>query len=106
MANKLHIKKGDIVSVLSGKDKGAQGEVIRSFPQKNRVIVEGINMTKKALRPTQQNPKGGITEKEASIDASNVMLVCPDCNKATRVSHVKDEKGKTRRVCKKCKKTF
>lgn len=103
---KLHVKKGDTVHVLSGKNKGAEGEVIRSFPQENRVIVEKVNMIKKHMRPTQQNPQGGISEKEAPINASNVMLVCPLCGKATRVGTVKDEKGNTKRVCKKCKKTF
>ena len=103
---KLHIKKGDTVRVLSGKDKGMEGEVIRCYPSKNRVIVEKVNMVKKHMRPTQQNPKGGISEMEATIDASNVMLVCPSCNKPARVSRVKDEKGNIQRVCKKCKKTF
>lgn len=103
---KLHIKKGDTVRVLSGKDKGMEGEVIRAYPARGRVIVEKVNMVKKHMRPTQQNPKGGISEMEATIDASNVMLVCPSCNKPSRVSCVKDEKGNTQRVCKKCKKTF
>ena len=103
---KLHIKKGDTVRVLSGKDKGMEGEVIRAYPSKNRVIVEKVNMVKKHMRPTQQNPKGGISEMEATIDASNVMLVCPECNKPARITSVKDEKGNVQRVCKKCKKTF
>ena len=103
---KLQIKKGDTVRVLSGKNKGMQGEVIRAYPAQNRVIVEKVNMIKRHMRPTQQNPNGSISEKEAAIDASNVMLVCPSCNKPARVGHVKDEKGNTQRVCKKCKKTF
>lgn len=103
---KLHIKKGDTVRVLSGKNKGMEGEVIRAYPETNRVIVEKVNMIKRHMRPTQQNPNGSISEKEAPIDASNVMLVCPSCNKPARVGHVKDEKGNTQRVCKKCKKTF
>ena len=103
---KLHIKKEDTVRVISGKNKGAEGKVIRSYPATNRVIVEKVNMIKKHMRPTQQNPKGGISEKEAPIDASNVALVCPECGKTTRVGHVKDEKGNRVRVCKKCKKSF
>lgn len=103
---KLHVKKGDTVRVISGKYKGGEGEVIRAYPATNRVIVEKVNMIKKHLRPTQQNPNGGISEKEATIDASTVMLICPECGKATRVSHIKDEKGNNKRVCKKCKKTF
>ena len=105
MAN-LNIKKGDTVRVISGKDKGAEGDVIRAYPSRNRVIVEKVNMIKKHMRPTQQNPNGSISEKEATIDASSVMLVCPLCNKPTRVGHVIDEKGKKKRVCKKCKKAF
>lgn len=103
---KLHVKKGDTVRVLSGKDKGMEGEVIRSYPATNRVIVEKVNMIKKHMRPTQQNPNGSISEKEAPIDVSNVMLICPSCNKPTRVGRIKDEKGNFQRVCKKCKKTF
>ena len=103
---KLQIKKGDTVRVLSGKDKGKEGEVIRAYPSTNRVIVEKVNMIKRHMRPTQQNPNGSISEKEATIDASNVMLICPSCNKPVRVGHVKDEKGNMQRVCKKCKKTF
>lgn len=103
---KLKIKKGDTVRVLSGKDKGVEGEVIRSFPSRNRVIVAQVNMVKKHMRPTQQNPKGGISEKESTIDVSNVALVCPECNKPTRIGFVVDEKGNKHRVCKKCKKTF
>ena len=103
---KLHVKKGDTVTVISGKYKGAEGEVIRAYPQTNRVIVSKVNMIKKHMRPTQQNPNGGISEKEATIDASTVMLICSECGKATRVSHVRDEAGSVKRVCKKCKKTF
>ena len=75
--NSMNIKKGDKVKVLSGKDKGKEGTVLRSFPQKQRVAVEKVNMIKKALRPTQQNPQGGISTMEAPIHVSNVMLVCP-----------------------------
>lgn len=103
---KLKIKKGDVVQVISGKDKGTEGEIIRSYPNDNRVVVQNVNMVKKHMRPTQQNPKGGISEKEAPINASNVMLVCPVCNKPTRVGYVIDENGKKLRVCKKCNKTF
>ena len=81
---KLHVRKGDTVRVLSGKDKGAEGEVIRAYPSTNRVIVEKVNIIKKHMRPTQQNPKGGISEKEAAIDASNVMIICPLCGRLNR----------------------
>ena len=99
---KMNIKKGDRVKVLSGKDKGKEGVVLRSIPQKERVVVEKVNMIKKAMRPTQQNPQGGISTMEAPIHVSNVMLVCPSCKQATRVSRKRDEEGTTVRVCKKC----
>ena len=100
--NSMNIKKGDKVKVLSGKDKGKEGTVLRSFPQKQRVAVEKVNMVKKALRPTQQNPQGGISTLEAPIHVSNVMLVCPACKQATRVSKRVNDEGKKVRVCKKC----
>ena len=99
---KMNIKKGDRVKVLSGKDKGKEGVVLRSIPQKERVVVEKVNMIKKAMRPTQQNPQGGISTMEAPIHVSNVMLVCPSCKQATRVSRKRDEEGKKVCVCKKC----
>ena len=98
----LHVKKGDRVKVIAGKDKGKEGEILRALPKKGRVVVEKVNIVKKAMRPTQQNPQGGISSIEAPIDASNVMLVCPSCKAATRVGHRIDEAGKKHRVCKKC----
>lgn len=98
---KLKIKTGDTVKVISGKDKGAQGEVLSVQPQKNRVVVQGVNMIHKAMRPTQINPAGGIDVREAAIDVSNVMLVCPDCGLPTRVGYRGTGHDKVR-VCKKC----
>ena len=98
----LNVKKGDRVKVIAGKDKGKEGEVIRALPQKGRVVVEKVNMIKKAQRPTQANPQGGIMSMEAPINVSNVMLVCPSCGKPTRVGHGKDAEGKKTRICKKC----
>ena len=98
----LNVKKGDRVKVIAGNDKGKEGEVIRALPQKGRVVVEKVNMIKKAQRPTQANPQGGIMTMEAPLNASNVMLVCPQCKAATRVGHRFDEAGKKHRVCKKC----
>ena len=100
--NSMNIKKGDTVRVLSGKDKGKEGQVVRSIPSKQRVVVEKVNMVKKAMRPTQQNPQGGIMSIEAPIHVSNVMVICPECKQPTRVSHRKSEAGKNVRVCKKC----
>ena len=98
----MHVKKGDTVKILSGKDKGKTGEILRSIPTRNRVVVEGCGIVKKAVRPTQQNPQGGIISMEAPIHVSNVMLVCPNCKEATRTSKRVNEQGKKVRVCKKC----
>ena len=98
---KMNIRKGDKVQVITGKDKGKQGVVLRGFPKEERVLVEGVNMVKKAMRPTQQNPQGGIVTKEAPIHVSNVMLVCPTCGKPTRIAKKRVD-GKGVRVCKKC----
>lgn len=98
----MHVKKGDTVKILSGKDKGKTGEILRSIPQRQRVVVEKCKMVKKAMRPTQQNPQGGITTVEAPLHVSNVMLVCPNCKEATRTSKRVNEQGKKVRVCKKC----
>jgi len=99
---KMNVKKGDQVEVLSGKDKGARGEVKRALPAEGKVVVEGVAMVKKAQRPTQMNQNGGIISIEAPIDVSNVALVCPSCDKATRVGHAVNDEGKKVRVCKKC----
>lgn len=101
----MSIKKGDKVQIISGKDRGKQGTVLRAFPAESKIIVEGVAIVKKAVRPTQQNQQGGIVSQEAKIHASNAMLVCPECGQATRVGHEKDGKNKLR-VCKKCGKKF
>ena len=98
----MHVKKGDKVKVLSGKDKGKEGVILRSFPTKQRVTVEKVNMIRKTLRPTPSNPQGGISTVEAPIHVSNVMLVCPSCKAATRVKREKNAEGKKVRICKKC----
>ncbi len=100
---KMNIKKGDKVHVLAGKDKGKEAAVLRAYPEKQRVVVEKVNVVKKALRPTQQNPQGGISSIEAPIHVSNVAVVCPACKKPTRIA-VKREDGKKVRYCKKCDK--
>ena len=96
----MKIRKGDRVMVIAGKDKGVTGEVLATFEAKNQVVVEGVNIRKKALRPTQLNPDGGIQSQEAPIDASNVMLVDPKTKKPTRIGH-KEVKGKKVRYAKK-----
>ena len=101
----MNIKTGDKVKVLSGKDKGTEAEVIAAFPKEGKVKVEGVAMVKKHRKPTQANPTGGIDQFEAKIDVSNVMLICPSCGVATRVS-VDRTSGKKVRVCKKCGKNI
>jgi len=81
----MHVKKGDKVQVMTGKDKGKQGVVLTAMPKKDRVIVEGVNMIKKHSKPSQLNPQGGIVEKEAAIHVSNVMLIDPKTGNPTRV---------------------
>ncbi|MEG0283703.1 MAG: 50S ribosomal protein L24 [Erysipelotrichales bacterium] len=96
----MHIKKGDLVEVISGKDKGTQGKVVEVLTKNNRVVVEGVNMLTKHLRPNTANPEGGVQNIEGAIHASNVMLVDPKTKKPTRVGfEFKD--GKKVRVSKK-----
>lgn len=89
----MKIKKDDLVIVLSGKDKGKQGKVLRALPSKNKVVVEGVAIVKKAIRPTQANQQGGIVSMEAPIDASNVALIDPKDGKPTRVGYRVSEDG-------------
>ena len=101
MAVRVHVKKGDRVYVLSGNDKGKSGKILRVLPKENRVIVDGINIVKKHTRPTRTNTQGGIIESPAPMDASNVMLICPSCDKPSRVRRERGESG-VRRICKRC----
>ena len=101
----LHIKKGDTVQVISGKDRGATGKVILAMPKEERVLVEGVNRIKKHTRITTNQrgaQSGGIVTQEASVHVSNVMVVCPACNKPSRVGHRQDEAGKNVRICRRC----
>lgn len=96
----MHVKKGDKVQVIAGKDKGKQGTILAVFPKKERVIVEGINMVKKHAKPSQENPQGGILNQEAAIHVSNVMPIDPKTGEPTRVGYeVRD--GKKVRIAKK-----
>lgn len=92
---RLHIKKGDLVKILSGDDKGGVGRVIQVFPKKMRAIVEGMNIVHKHTKPNADasNPKGGIIEKEASIHVSNLMVIDPKTNQPTRTTRVKNDRG-------------
>ncbi len=98
----MHIDKNDTVEVIAGDDKGSRGKVLKTFPEQNRIIVEKVNFIKRHTRPTQKNPKGGILEKEAPVNASNVMIVCPKCGATTRVGHARLADGSKERVCKRC----
>ncbi len=97
---KMHVKKGDKVMVISGKDKGKTGTILAAFPKKDRVIVEGVNVVKKHSKPSQANPQGGIFDKEAPIHVSNVMVVDPKTNEPTRIGYQVVD-GKKVRVAKK-----
>ena len=96
------IKLNDQVEIIAGKDKGLVGKVIRSYRDTDKVIVENVNMIKKHSKPNAANQQGGIIDKEAAVDVSNVMLLCPKCSKATRVGIKSLDDGAKVRVCKKC----
>lgn len=98
---KLNVKKGDTVVVLSGKDKGKQGKIIQALPKKAQVVVEDVNKVKRHTKPSLKAPQGGIIAKEMPLNVCKVQLVCPACNKPTRIGH-KTVDGKNLRVCKKC----
>ncbi|MCE5194594.1 MAG: 50S ribosomal protein L24 [Nitrospiraceae bacterium] len=102
----LGIKKNDTVIVLTGKEKGKKGRVLSVLHSKGKIIVEKINLIKKHMKPNKKYSQGGIIEKEAPLQISNVMLVCPRCNKPTRIGNDIIENGKKARVCKKCKETI
>ena len=105
MTPHLHVKKGDKVEIIAGKDKNKNGKILESYPSGGKVLVEGINKVKRHTKGTQKNPQGGIIEKEAPIQASNVLLFCSKCNRGVR--HGDEVKGdKKVRVCKKCGKVL
>jgi large subunit ribosomal protein L24 len=96
----MRVKKGDLVRVISGNDKGKEGKILKVFPKTERVIIEKINLIKRHTRATQTNPRGGIVEKEAPIHVSNVMLVCPNTKKPTRIGKEILSDGSRARVSK------
>lgn len=97
----MKIIKGDKVLILRGKDKGKSGKVIKAFPKENKVVVEGLNLIKKHIKPRRQGEKGRIVELPRAIFVSNVKLICPNCQKATRVGYRFEGQNKIR-YCKKC----
>jgi large subunit ribosomal protein L24 len=97
----MFIKKGDTVKIISGKDKGKTGKVLKVLPAKGKILIEGLNLYKKHVRPKRQREKGQVVVVPRPVDASNVMLVCANCGKAIRVGFRFDG-GKKLRVCKRC----
>ncbi|WP_280772167.1 50S ribosomal protein L24 [Salipaludibacillus daqingensis] len=96
----MHVKQGDNVKVITGKDKGKEGKILEAYPNDSRVLVEGVNMVKKHAKPSQSNPQGGILNQEAPIHVSNVMPIDPKTGEPTRISY-KEENGKKVRIAKK-----
>ncbi|MGI5849056.1 MAG: 50S ribosomal protein L24 [Christensenellales bacterium] len=102
----MHIKKDDRVVVISGKEKGKKGKVLVAEPKTGRVVIEKINIVAKHEKPKGQGKPGGIIRQEAPLHASNVMLVCAKCSKATRIGYKLLDDGSKVRVCRKCGETF
>jgi large subunit ribosomal protein L24 len=98
---KMRLKKGDLVTVLSGKDIGKQGAITRVLPDRNMVIVDGVNVAKKHQRSTRATMQGGIIDKDMPVHASNVAILCPACG-PTRIGYRVDDEGTKTRICKKC----
>lgn len=103
---KMHVKRGDIVKVIAGKDRGREGKVVTVFPTKGKVIIEGMAMASKHQKATRQGQESGIIHMETPIDASNVMRVCSKCGQAARTGITELADGSKVRYCKKCKETF
>jgi large subunit ribosomal protein L24 len=99
----IRLKKNDLVEVITGKEKGKTGKVLKVVREKNQVLVEKVNMIKRHTRPSPTTGQGGIVEKEAPLNASNVMLICPKCTTATRFRLTTTAEGKKARLCRKCK---
>ena len=104
--NKVHVKTGDQVTVIEGKDRGKTGKVLQVAPKEGKVIVEGVNIVSKHVKPKKMGEPGGIIKAESALYADKVQLVCPKCGKAVRVGHKTDKNGKKVRVCKKCNAEF
>jgi len=98
----VRIHKGDTVRVMTGKNKGRTAEVVRAIPEKNRVIVEGVNVAKRHAKPTRATQQGGIIDKFMPIDVSNVAVVCKACDQPTRIGYRIEDDGDKVRICKKC----
>ena len=97
-----HVKKGDTVAVLSGKDKGKTGKVLRVWPEQGRALVERINLMKHFERKSQQNPSGGIIEREGPLAVAKLGVLCPKCRRASRIGWELATDGNKRRICRRC----
>lgn len=106
MKRKLHVKTEDLVQVISGKNKGQTGKVAAVSVKEGKVVVEGVNIATKHLKPRQEGTAGSVVKVAAPLYASKVMLVCPKCGKTTRLAHGFDESGKKKRKCKHCANLF
>jgi large subunit ribosomal protein L24 len=100
----MKIKSGDKVKVIRGKDRGKTGKVDKVFPKKGKVLVSGVNVFRRHLKPRGEKQPGGIVDINKPINVANVVLVCPSCNKNTKVGYLIDKKGEKTRICKKCQK--
>ena len=100
--NKVHVKTGDTVVILSGKDRGSKGKILAVSPKEGKVIIEGHNMVTKHVKPRRMGEQGGIVKAEGAMYACKVQIVCPHCGKPTRVGHKLYEDGTKGRICKKC----
>lgn len=101
----MNIRKGDNILIIAGKDKGKKGKVEKVFPEKNKLVVTGANKAKKQIKPSRNNPQGGIIEISAPISRSKVMIICPHCDRPTRISNIKTEMSKER-ACRHCKESL
>ena len=102
MNNKVHVKTGDTVVVISGSEKGKKGKVMAVSPKEGKVIIEKVNLVSKHVKPRRMGEQGGIVEAEGAMYASKVQIVCPACKKPTRIAHKILEDGTKERICKKC----
>lgn len=106
MIKKVHVKTGDTVVVLSGKERGKKGKVVAVSPKEGKVIVEGVNMVSRHVKPRKMGQEGGIVKAEGAMYACKVQIVCPHCDKPSRILHKVNAEGKKERICKKCGKAL
>lgn len=103
---KPHVRKGDVVAVLRGRDAGKRGKVLEVYPAELRAVVDGVNIVKRHVRPNRENPQGGVVEQPGKIHLSNLMIVCPSCDRPSRVRHSRAQDGTRTRICARCGKSI